>query len=107
MSARITRETQSLAKELPEGVISAVPHETNFRHFLIKMAGPPSSPYAGGVFNLELYLPEDYPISPPKVLFRTKIYHPNIDFLGRFYCRFLKKEENGWSPIFMIYTVLI
>src|ERR1700744_1347060 len=33
---------------------------------------------AGGVFKLELFLPEEYPMSPPKVRFLTKIYHPNI-----------------------------
>ena len=30
-----------------------------------------------GVFKLELFLPEEYPMSPP-VRFLTKIYHPNI-----------------------------
>lgn len=38
---------------------------------------------AGGVFNLELFLPDDYPMTPPKIRFLTKIYHPNIDRLGR------------------------
>ena len=93
-----------------EGVISAVPHETNFRHFLIKLAGPPDSPYAGGVFNLELLLPEDYPMSPPKVLFRTKIYHPNIDKLGRICLSILKndgKSDNQWAPSLMIQSVLL
>jgi ubiquitin-protein ligase len=33
---------------------------------------------AEGVFRLELFLPEEYPMSPPKVRFLTKIYHPNI-----------------------------
>ena len=33
---------------------------------------------AGGVFKLELFLPEEYPMNPPKVRFLTKIYHPNI-----------------------------
>lgn len=33
---------------------------------------------AEGVFKLELFLPEEYPMSPPKVRFLTKIYHPNI-----------------------------
>lgn len=32
----------------------------------------------GGLFKLELFLPEEYPMSPPKVRFLTKIYHPNI-----------------------------
>jgi hypothetical protein len=36
----------------------------------------------GGIFRLELFLPEEYPMAPPKVRFLTKIYHPNIDKLG-------------------------
>jgi ubiquitin-conjugating enzyme E2 N len=31
-----------------------------------------------GIFRLELFLPEEYPMAPPKVRFLTKIYHPNI-----------------------------
>ena len=32
----------------------------------------------GGKFKLELFLPAEYPMTPPKVRFLTKIYHPNI-----------------------------
>lgn len=39
---------------------------------------PLSSFLAGGSFKLELFLPEEYPMAPPKVRFLTKIYHPNI-----------------------------
>jgi len=38
---------------------------------------------AGGVFKLELFLPDDYPMTPPKIRFLTKIFHPNVDKLGR------------------------
>lgn len=34
--------------------------------------------FSGGKFKLELFLPEEYPMGPPKVRFLTKIYHPNI-----------------------------
>ena len=63
--------------------IYAEPNEKNYRHFSVKIAGPSQTPYEGGMFDAELYLPEEYPMVPPKVLFRTKIYHPNIDKLGK------------------------
>lgn len=63
--------------------ISAIPHEENLRYFDVSMEGPSSSPYEGGIFKLELFLPDDYPMIAPKVRFLTKIYHPNIDRLGR------------------------
>jgi ubiquitin-conjugating enzyme E2 N len=80
--------------------ISATPHDDNLRYFDVTIDGPSQSPYEGmcayaaifdswltsligGVFKLELFLPDDYPMTPPKVRFLTKIYHPNIDRLGR------------------------
>ena len=44
--------------------------------------GPKDTPFESGKFKMELFLPEDYPMTPPKLRFITKIYHPNIDQLG-------------------------
>ncbi|KAF6030634.1 hypothetical protein EB796_011041 [Bugula neritina] len=100
---RIIKETQRLMAEPVTG-IQAVPDESNARYFKVVVAGPKDSPYEGGTFNLELFLPDDYPMAPPKVRFMTKIYHPNIDKLGRICLDILKDK---WSPALQIRTVLL
>lgn len=84
--------------------ISAVPSDSNARLFSVVITGPEESPYASGHFKLELFLPEDYPMAPPKVRFLTRIYHPNIDRLGRICLDILKDK---WSPALQIRTVLL
>jgi ubiquitin-conjugating enzyme E2 N len=100
---RIIKETQRLMTEPVPG-IKAVPDESNSRYFHVQVAGPRESPFEGGVFELELFLPEDYPMSAPKVRFMTKIYHPNVDKLGRICLDILKDK---WSPALQIRTVLL
>jgi len=100
---RIIKETQRLLTEPVPGIV-AEPQEANARYFRVVINGPQESPYAGGSFTLELYLPEEYPMSPPKVRFTTKIYHPNIDKLGRICLDILKDK---WSPALQIRTVLL
>ena len=80
-NTRIQKETQRLLAEPCEG-ISATPYEDNMRYFNVVIAGPLGTPYEGGMFRLELFLPAEYPMGSPKVRFLTKIYHPNVDKLG-------------------------
>ncbi|GIY43759.1 ubiquitin-conjugating enzyme E2 L3 [Caerostris darwini] len=57
---------------------------------------PDSAPYNKGAFRIEINFPAEYPFKPPKILFRTKIYHPNIDEKGQV-CLDIISTQN-WKP---------
>ena len=65
---------------------------------------PAGSPYAGGIYFLDIHFPPDYPFKPPKVTFRTRIYHCNINSNGQICLDILKDQ---WSPALTISKVLL
>lgn len=62
-------------------------------HQLVFQDNPP---YDKGAFRIEIIFPTEYPFKPPKITFKTKIYHPNIDEKGQV-CLPVISAEN-WKP---------
>ena len=60
------------------------------------LKGPPDTPFEEGKFLLNINVPQDYPINPPKCQFITKIFHPNIHFNTGEICFELLKDK--WTP---------
>ncbi|MBA0876060.1 hypothetical protein Goshw_017148 [Gossypium schwendimanii] len=97
-SKRILKELKDLQKDPPTSC-SAGPVAEDMFHWQATIMGPPDSPYAGGVFQVTIHFPPDYPFKPPKVAFRTKVFHPNINSNGSI-CLDILKEQ--WSPALTI-----
>ncbi|XP_060591114.1 ubiquitin-conjugating enzyme E2 L3-like [Ruditapes philippinarum] len=57
---------------------------------------PDRDPYDKGAFKIQIDFPAEYPFKPPKITFKTKIYHPNIDEKGQV-CLPIISAEN-WKP---------
>ncbi|KAF8677231.1 hypothetical protein HU200_046709 [Digitaria exilis] len=73
-------------------------------HWQATIMGPSDSPYSGGVFLVTIHFPPDYPFKPPKVAFKTKVFHPNINSNGNI-CLDILKEQ--WSPALTVSKVLL
>ncbi|EAR99310.1 ubiquitin-conjugating enzyme (macronuclear) [Tetrahymena thermophila SB210] len=102
---RIQKELQDLQKD-PPGNCSAGPDisKDSIFNWTAAIMGPEDSPYAGGVFLLNIIFPNDYPFKPPRVSFQTRIYHPNINSNGSICLDILKDQ---WSPALTISKVLL
>ncbi len=98
---RIQRELQELGRDPPANC-SAGPVGDDLFHWQATIMGPDDSPYAGGVFFLDIHFPADYPFKPPKVSFTTRIYHCNINSNGGICLDILKDQ---WSPALTISKV--
>ncbi|XP_067163397.1 ubiquitin-conjugating enzyme E2 L3 isoform X2 [Apteryx mantelli] len=62
----------------------------------VKQVSLDNPPYDKGAFRIEINFPAEYPFKPPKITFKTKIYHPNIDEKGQV-CLPVISAEN-WKP---------
>ncbi|KAL5041648.1 hypothetical protein BDW71DRAFT_163711 [Aspergillus fruticulosus] len=69
------------------------------------LAGPQGTPYSQGLWRLHLKLPEDYPKSPPKATFKTRIWHPNVEESTGAVCVDTLKRD--WKSTLTLKDVLI
>nr|CAB3267437.1 ubiquitin-conjugating enzyme E2 E1 [Phallusia mammillata] len=106
----LTSSAKRLQKELAEITLdpppncSAGPKGDNLYEWVSTILGPPGSVYEGGVFFLDITFTTEYPFKPPKVTFRTRIYHCNINSQGVICLDILK---DNWSPALTVSKVLL
>lgn len=101
---RIAKELLDLKRDPPLGCSAGPVDDNDMFRWEGTIFGPSDSPYTGGIFDLSIEFPCDYPFKPPRLMFKTKIYHPNINASG-FICLDILKTQ--WSPALTISKVLL
>ncbi|XP_039132785.1 ubiquitin-conjugating enzyme E2 22 [Dioscorea cayenensis subsp. rotundata] len=100
---QLAKELKNLDETPPEG-IKVVVNDDDFSTIFADIEGPSGTPYENGVFRMKLLLSHDFPHSPPKGYFLTKIFHPNIATNGEICVNTLKKD---WNPSLGLRHVLL
>ncbi|KAK3300120.1 ubiquitin-conjugating enzyme/RWD-like protein [Chaetomium fimeti] len=101
---RLQTELMQLMTSPAPGVSAFPSADGNLLSWRATIEGPEDTPYSGLTFKLSFEFPSNYPYAPPTVLFRTPIYHPNVDFSGRICLDILKDK---WTAAYNIQTVLL
>ncbi len=93
---RLRKEVEQEASSTDEFIQLNCVGDSDLQYWIACIRGPPNSCYSGFVFDVEIRVPNDYPIGPPSMKFLTKIFHPNIHFSTGEVCIDILKKD--WSP---------
>ncbi|KAJ1938847.1 hypothetical protein EC988_007468, partial [Linderina pennispora] len=100
---RLVNELTKLQSSPPEGIAIEVDEDT-LSEISAVIDGPEGTPYAGGKFHVHLTIDGNFPNTPPKGVFVTKIFHPNVSEQGEICVSTLKKD---WQKSYGIEHVLV
>jgi ubiquitin-protein ligase len=80
-SKRLQKEWFDYSKnKTHEQEILLIANPSNILQWEATVQAPNESYYKGFKFDLAIQAPSDYPMRPPTIRFKTKIFHPNVLF---------------------------
>lgn len=104
---RVLKELKELAEsdsELKKQVWIEAKNDS-LTEFVGFVKGAVGTPYAHGTFQVSISIPENYPFSPPKAQFITKIWHPNVSSATGCLC--INILKNAWTPSYTMKAILL
>lgn len=88
------RQFAGLLQEKLDGV-HFLPNNEDPLDLQALVEGPTQTPYEGGTYRVKICIGAEFPAQPPRAIFLTKIFHPNISATGDVCVNTLKRD---WDP---------
>ncbi len=104
-NARLQKELVEVSKDGDLTGVSVNALTSDLKQLIGRIQGPPESPYEGGTFEVDIQIPREYPFLPPKMKFKTKLWHPNVSSQTGAICLDILKDN--WSPALTLKTTLL
>ena len=78
---RIWKEFREIRRfsDVNIGLSIGLPDQDNIFRWSASLTGPRDSSYKGGIFDLRVEFPDNYPESAPEIYFITPIFHLNVN----------------------------
>ncbi|CZT18851.1 related to ubiquitin conjugating enzyme (UbcJ) [Ramularia collo-cygni] len=104
-SKRLIKELDAYRRD-PSPVVPRLEPQSddNLFSLIADLKGPEGTAYEGGLWTLQITVPQTYPNNPPEITFRTPCCHPNINFKTGEICLDLLKS--AWTPAYSIVKTL-
>ncbi|CAG9320188.1 unnamed protein product [Blepharisma stoltei] len=115
--ARLQNEFRELSQNEDIG-FSVGLIDDNLFNWSVCFSGPQDTAWEGGLYMATLRFPPQYPNSPPEMIFRTEMWHPNIFPDGRVCISILhppgedqfnqyESASERWRPILGVEAILV
>ena len=75
---KLQREKDMIEKDEESMISVMLPDESNLFRWDLMIEGPADTVFEGGVYLAKMTFPNNYPNDPPKMVFSSPIFHPNI-----------------------------
>jgi len=102
---RIAKEIADISKDTVSGISCEPINESDLSNLRASFVGPPDTPYEGGTYIIVVTIPTEYPFKAPRMVFATKIWHPNVSSVTGAIC--LDTLSTGWSPVLNLRSAVL
>ncbi|KAK3810823.1 MAG: ubiquitin-conjugating enzyme/RWD-like protein [Benniella sp.] len=113
----LKRQLKDLTRNPVEGFSAGLVDDANIFEWDILIMGPQDTLYESGFYKAVMTFPPDYPLMPPKLTFKTEMYHPNVYPNGEVCISILhppgedkygyEQASERWSPVHTVETILV
>ncbi|ODM93704.1 Ubiquitin-conjugating enzyme E2-17 kDa [Orchesella cincta] len=93
---KIQADLKQINENPPAGVSVGIDSDNMF-FWNATIFGPEDTPFEGGIFRLRIEFPFNYPLTPPRIWFYSRMFHPNVYSNGRI-CLDILEDEDKWEP---------